>query len=669
MRKMIFAALTVVLCISIGFMVAVLLPLTVCAAPTDGDRCTTDYVGTLVGSDGEYYYRGGEQTSIKYLKDGTTEAFRHDNYDGPRRHYLIMPDGQDSYYGYCIEQGVSFPDANRYTGVEWQSDPYLNSMPESVRNGIMLATLYGRQPNKTVPVSGCNNDDWYWATQIIIWEYQQKLRSSPTAIHGNGYVPANYFQSTLDGRPAEKCYNYILSAMDEHQKIPSFAAMKPGEAPMNMLKWDEEKSVWTLSLRDANQTSASIRYDNSNIKFSKNGDDYLFTASKKTAGTTLAVKRSIDLPSHDMLVWGSATGTQSIVTGTADPFTFYIRFRTENPGTIVIHKTSEDGNREGFVFQLTDPNGKIASYNTDNQGIIKVPLFPGEYQVTEAEPAQYRHPQDCSIQIKENETTTLQYVNVLKKGRIQIEKTVKDNMKGLSSHEMDAEFQIYHESYTDFDKAPEWQKDNITTNNQGIAITKELPLGKYVVSQTRAGDKIALSKDLSVEITADYQTVSMPVENVMQKGKIEILKADLNENPIPGAVFTLRASEDIYGVENILIHQRGELVCTLISGNDGLTTTDWLYPGKYNLEEIISPKGYYPPENPITPIELSTDDRFIETFTRRIVIHNEPVEHVPNTGDSISENNREILYALLLICLNGMILIAFVSKERKNTLR
>ena len=161
----------------------------------------------------------------------------------------------------------------------------------------------------------------------------------------------------------------------------------------------------------------------------------------------------------------------------------------------------------------------------------------------------------------------------------------------------------------------------------------------------------------------------MPVENVMQKGKIEILKADLNENPIPGAVFTLRASEDIYGVENILIHQRGELVGTLISGNDGLTTTDWLYPGKYNLEEIISPKGYYPPENPITPIELSTDDRFIETFTRRIVIHNEPVEHVPNTGDSISENNREILYALLLICLNGMILIAFVSKERKNTLR
>jgi hypothetical protein len=649
--------------------ISIVLPLAAFAAPTEGDRCTTDYIGTLVGSDGGYYYRNGTQTSIKYLKDGTTEAFSHVNYDGPRRHYLIMPDGQDHYYGYCIEQGLSFPDANRYSGIGWNSDPFLNSLPETVRNGILLATIYGRQPNKKVPVSGCNDDDWYWATQVIIWEYQQKLRLSPTKIQGNGYVPADYFHSTLDGRPAEKCYNYILSAIEDHQKIPSFTSEIRESATMNVLKWDCFQSLWHITLHDENQVGASLRFEDNKIKLSRNGDEYNFSAKTSIAGTTLAFKKDIDLPSHDMLVWGSATGTQSIVTGTADPLTFYMRFRTEQPGTFEILKESEDGVKEGFTFQLTDSVGKKTSHTTNKEGSINTSLLPGSYLLTELEPSKYRHPNDLNVIISENKKTTLHIANQLKKGKIRIEKTSVDSINQQSLCEFNAKFQIFPTEFQDFDAVPQQLKDEITTDAQGIATTKELPLGQYIIRQTNAEKNIAFSEDRVVEIVEDLETVSLSLKNMLQKGKIEVLKTDNKKNPLPGAVFTVRAAEDIAGMDGKPQHKKGELVGTLVSDAQGLAATDWLYPGKYHLEEIIVPNGYFPPKNPVSTIDLAPEDQFEQTFILQTVVLNEPIEDVPNTGDMPNERKTEILYSLLLIGLNGMVLMAYLRKERNKTLR
>ena len=48
------------------------------------------------------------------------------------------------------------------------------------------------------------------ATQIILWEYQQQLRSDPYSRHGNGHADANQYFSVISGRPAEKAYNWIL---------------------------------------------------------------------------------------------------------------------------------------------------------------------------------------------------------------------------------------------------------------------------------------------------------------------------------------------------------------------------------------------------------------------------------------------------------------------------
>lgn len=67
----------------------------------------------------------------------------------------------------------------------------------------MLATVYGFQHGKPLPISGINEDDYYFATQAIIWEYQQNLRTSPTTLQDNGPIPATQFYDQLKDRPAE----------------------------------------------------------------------------------------------------------------------------------------------------------------------------------------------------------------------------------------------------------------------------------------------------------------------------------------------------------------------------------------------------------------------------------------------------------------------------------
>lgn len=63
----------------------------------------------------------------------------------------------------------------------------------------MLTTVYGWQEGLNTPVGGTNNDDYALATQIIIWEYQQQLRTSPTRIVENNGIPADHYVKTIQG--------------------------------------------------------------------------------------------------------------------------------------------------------------------------------------------------------------------------------------------------------------------------------------------------------------------------------------------------------------------------------------------------------------------------------------------------------------------------------------
>jgi hypothetical protein len=646
----------------------ILLPFFTFAIPQNGDQATTDYIKVLVGSDGDHYFRNGVQTSIKYYPDGSTGSFFHENYDGPRQHYLIKPDGEANYYGYCIEQGVSFPDAQHYTGVGWINDSYFSALPTTVQTGIMLATIFGWQPGKHVPVSGCNDDDWYWATQVIIWEYQQKLRLSPTILQGNGFVSANYFQSTLDGRPAEKCYNYILESMSEYQKIPSFTASTPANAPLNVLKWDSSKLLWTLTLNDTNQTSHPLVSEDEALRINNTGNQYTFSSKTEFDVKSIKFKKNVPLPSHELLIWGGANRTQAIATGAADPIQFFALFRTEQPGTFDILKNSEDGEKEGFIFELKDQNGQTTILTTNQEGLASSELTPGEYVISEIETNQYRMPQIQTIEIKENETTKLEIVNILKKGRIQIHKRVIDSISNSTSSENGAVFQIFSANFTDFANSPENLRDEITTDIDGIATTKELPLGNYIMRQIVASKNITISKDVSVTIENDMQTVQLAIDNHFQKGKIQVIKTNKLDQPLAGAKFILRNSEDLLQADGTLKYIKGTILDLLTSDNNGLASSDWLFPGVYEIEEIKAPTGYVIPKNSVTTVTLSPDNQVTTTFFNQVSIQNNTVDVYPNTGDEARITTSRIILILMVMSLIGIGVLAYIMREQNKTL-
>ena len=65
-----------------------------------------------------------------------------------------------------------------YTHLEsGKNSHYLELLPSAARKGITLTTIYGWKPGAALPVSGINEDDYKIATQIILWEYQQQLRT------------------------------------------------------------------------------------------------------------------------------------------------------------------------------------------------------------------------------------------------------------------------------------------------------------------------------------------------------------------------------------------------------------------------------------------------------------------------------------------------------------
>ena len=133
------------------------------------------------------------------------------------------------------------------------------------------------------------------ATQILLWEYQQQLRTSPQDLHTNpAGIRADNYLRTIQGRPAEQCYNWILGQMSQHTTIPSFASNKSSSAQVHTLKYDTATKKYSLTLTDTNNTMADLKFSSSNgITVSRSGNKYTFTSSKMiTSPVSISVQKS-----------------------------------------------------------------------------------------------------------------------------------------------------------------------------------------------------------------------------------------------------------------------------------------------------------------------------------------------------------------------------------------
>jgi uncharacterized surface anchored protein len=231
---------------------------------------------------------------------------------------------------------------------------------------------------------------------------------------------------------------------------------------------------------------------------------------------------------------------------------------TLRKGNLKIIKTSEDGIVADIEFTITGKNYSRTAKSDKNGEIILADLVPGTYTVTENVDERYEKQVPQKVKIEAEKTTTVTFKNVLKKGSIQVEKIgeVFANVLAIAGSRIDRDGNItvlptiYHPEYdvqylngavfgvyADEDivhGSIKIEKDTLVTvlitNNQGIAKSKELYLGRYRIVEQKAPYGMTLNREPQlVELTYDGQSETVifgtaSFENDRQKVQINLAK-------------------------------------------------------------------------------------------------------------------------------------------------
>lgn len=143
-------------------------------------------------------------------------------------------------------------------------------------------------------------------------------------------------------------------------------------------------------------------------------------------------------------------------------------------------------------------------------------------------------------------------------------------------------------------------KDNLVTGDDGSVTLKDLYLGTYTVTETKAPDNyVCKGESKTVELvyagqTVEVQTVSATFLNERQKAAVRVEKQDEEtKNPLSGGIYGLYAAEDIK-VDGKTVVSKGTLIEKATTGADGKASYKAELPinYSYSIREIQAPELY-----------------------------------------------------------------------------
>lgn len=143
-------------------------------------------------------------------------------------------------------------------------------------------------------------------------------------------------------------------------------------------------------------------------------------------------------------------------------------------------------------------------------------------------------------------------------------------------------------------------KDNLVTGDDGSVTLKDLYLGTYTVTETKAPDNyVCKGESKNVELvyagqTVEVQTGSATFLNERQKAAVRVEKQDEEtKNPLSGGIYGLYAAEDIK-VDGKTVVPKGTLIEKATTGADGKASYKAKLPinYSYSIREIQAPELY-----------------------------------------------------------------------------
>ena len=319
-----------------------------------------------------------------------------------------------------------------------------------------------------------------------------------------------------------------------------------------------------------------------------------------------------------------------------------------------------------YVEQVTTyPNTVVhKSYFTDENGYLILPesLKCGNYRIEEVSAPDGYTQNTQYVEIKVDKNTayqmdsvsgdaiiTVTYENHPVKGKLVIHKsgeTLKSFKKDFVYEETSlegAEFEIYaaEDIFTPDHQVDEqgnrhviYAKDTlvktVTTNKNGEAVIKDLPLGKYRVKETKTPAGFVLNPD-SQEVSFIYKDQNTPeieekleFSNERQKVELSVEKQDAETGKaLKGATFGLYNKEAISSGDKVIV-KADTLLQEITSNEKGKAAFTLDLPlGRYYLKELQAPAGYVSSDE-ILEFDATYQGQDVKTIKLKSVKKNQP---------------------------------------------
>ena len=201
------------------------------------------------------------------------------------------------------------------------------------------------------------------------------------------------------------------------------------------------------------------------------------------------------------------------------------------------------------------------------------------------------------------------------RGRVAISKYTDDFSENTDIPEEGAEFEIYLKSAGGYDDADDSVRDKLVCDENGFAISKDLPYGIYTVHQVKGWEGRVNTADFDVYVAEDGKTYGYILKNESLKSRIKVVKVDAETGKV---IIVSGAGFQIFKPDGSLVtydsvYPENETIDTFFTNDEGYLITPVSLPyGKgYSLVEVVAPYGYVVDSTPIT-FDVTGQDDIIE---------------------------------------------------------
>lgn len=485
---------------------------------------------------------------------------------------------------FCLNLGMTGAEAGDYTVDANQliQDPKVSSI------------LISGSPYKTLSELGLNNEDEAtFATQFAVWVYLNNLNIEQITPYasGNENVVNAIKKIYSDGMSM----NYTSEAILNLNKV--------GNADIDNIDREYYSQTYSMSYNTNVKSIELSTMGIDNVKITDLNNNEISDINNVNEFKILIPRSSITQNKELLLNFRTQSKQTSVMFGATnmsdrqnmglilDPVNFRnvqdrftVEYKTSKINLQKVDKdTKEPVANVKFKFEtLTGEN--LGEYITNEKGTIELDvqkdlniLKEQKIKVTEIEvPSNYYIDKDNNskiIDIEWGKDIFLEFENEKIKGKIKVVKLSSEDNKYTkllkSSPLKDVEFEILDINGKVVDK--------IKTNEEGIAVTKDLLKGKYYIKEVKQAKYYLLNKDIyEVEIVNHKDLIEQKVLNDSVDIDIEIEKN--------GFIETQNKDNIFYNFKNI--HNKSNVPLNNFTWNDTLPTDairlDKIYTGTWN---------------------------------------------------------------------------------------